>query len=317
MVQSGATNGTKLLRYPSVPGTKLQIAACLGNFDGVHLGHQALLSKIREYKKSHPDSRTMLLSFYPHPAVVLGKASELPVLTGPSQMLKILSGLEIDFLYLVHFTKAFSKISAEKFIAEILLKKLNISYMAVGEDARVGAAAEGDSAFILKSFEAAGKKADVLKFVDVDNTRISSRTVRESIAQGRVLSAARMLGRPFAVTGRVVRGKQLGRTMGFPTANIKVKNKQIIPSLGVYAGRVLLENKLYSAVCNIGFRPTVGGDSMSIECYLLDYTGDDFYGQKIEFQFVDKLRDEKKFENMTQLKQQISSDVEDARKVLK
>ncbi len=307
---------TKLFRYPSVIHENQNIAACLGNFDGIHLGHKALLEKICKFAKENKKFKTMLVSFYPHPALVLGKAKKLPSITSVRQMCKILSEINIDYFYLIHFTNDFSKITADEFIEDILIDKLKIKHIVVGEDARVGAEGKGDASFILEKFHNASLSAEVAKYIDLNHTRISSRLVREAVEAGDFKKAKQMTGRHFSLNGRVIEGQKAGRTIGFPTANLKVRKNCLIPKDGVYATRTVLEGEIYNSVSNIGFRPTLNGTARSIESYLLDYKGAEFYNAKIELEFVERIRDELKFSSIENLKAQIEKDVKNAKGLL-
>jgi riboflavin kinase/FMN adenylyltransferase len=306
-----------LLRYPSkLPGSP-EIAACLGNFDGIHAGHRLLLEKIVK-KARDKNLKTTLVSFYPHPALVLGKAEKLPILTQPSVMVKILKDIGVDYLYLIHFTKQFSKETAEDFIQKVLIDKLNVRYILIGEDARVGAGGKGDAAFISRQFAAAGREAEIQKFLEIKGLRVSSRLVRDCLAEGDVKKAATFLDRVYSLNGRVGSGNKIGKTLGFPTANLIVKKNLLVPGNGVYATRCQIEEKKYYSVTNIGVRPSINNinDKVSIESYLIDYTGPDFYGKKLKVEFIDKLREELKFPAVEDLKRQISADIEQAKKIL-
>ena len=309
----------QLVRYPKqISGP---VVATLGNFDGIHLGHQALLKSVIEVQKklkiNSIDAKTALVSFYPHPAIVLGKATKIPALTNISKKIEILSEIGIDYLYLIHFTKKFSEYSAEYFIENILRKMIQVSHLVIGPDARVGRDAEGTADNIKKLGDKYSIETTILPFEEVDGQRMSSRGIRVLIEAGDCAQARLLLGRAFSIKGRVVRGNNRGKSLGFPTANTKVAASQLIPADGVYATYVKLNDREYRAVTNIGVRPTFANTGRTIETYLIDYNGGDFYSDKIELLFIQRIRDEKPFNDISQLIEQIQADVELADEFLK
>lgn len=307
---------TRLIRHPSAVIADNGVAACIGNFDGVHIGHQKLLSKIVEFSSKHRGVKTMLISLYPHPALVLGRAPELPYITSPARKTEILSKIGIDYFYLIHFTKAFSKIPAEQFVDEILFKKLNVRYLATGEDARVGAGGRGDTDFLKRAFAAAGREIETVDAVTLDGVRVSSRRVREAVLSANMPLAHEFMGRRFRLTGRVIRGEQRGKTLGFATANLAANRRALRPPNGVYAVFADIGGAAYRGVTNIGTRPTLAGRDISIETHLIGYAGGDFYGRKLHLDFVQFIRDEQKFPSLEELKAQIARDVSTAQKIL-
>lgn len=301
-------------KLPSAVG---RTVATLGSFDGVHLGHQQLIRRLVELRGTteFKDGRSVVLTFYPHPGVVLGKTSQIPLLTTLRQKREILEQFEIDVLYKMHFTKSVASLSMNEFIVKVLIKILNVDYLVIGQDARIGRGAEGTAEKIISAFASLGRSGEIVPIVDQDALKIGSRRIREAILDGDVKTAGRLLGRPFALDSRVVHGDGRGRGIGFPTANL-ISPGQINPALGVYACQVIFEGKKYGAVTNVGVRPTFNGKSARVESHILDFTTDSLYGRRLSLEFIERIRAERKFESIDSLKNQISLDVAQARKIL-
>ncbi|MCB0310243.1 MAG: riboflavin biosynthesis protein RibF [Bdellovibrionales bacterium] len=307
---------TELVRFR--PGKKLstgKLVATLGTFDGIHRGHQALLHRVQSVALNSKDLSTALISFYPHPAVVLGRVTEIPQLTDLRQRLKILTEIGIDFLIVTHFTPEFSQHSARDFIADFLVSELDVEHLVIGPDAGVGHRREGSADFILEQLRSLGREGAIVSFLEHAGERVSSRRIRAAVAGGDIKTASLMLDRNFSLTGRVKRGAQRGRVIGFRTANLSVAGRQL-PANGVYATRAILDGVSYPAVTNVGVRPTFSGEVSEVETHLLDYHGDDFYSSLLEVSFVDRLRPEKRFPDLDSLKAAIQCDVEKARVIL-
>lgn len=298
----------RLLRFP----TKLdrQTVATLGNFDGVHVGHRSLLEAVAKRRRDlGDDAGTALISFYPHPAVVLGKSPGIPKITTLRQKMELLGAAGIDNLYLIHFTRELSSMRPAEFIQKILFDKLNVAHLLIGPDASVGYKREGTAEFMLDYFRKAGRKAEVLPFVDSEGERVSSRRVREQIAAGNLPLVEKLLGRPFVLDARVVRGDGRGSRIGFPTANLAA-HSQILPRNGVYAGRVHLDGQSYPAVTNIGVRPTFqGSGAVKVEAHLRGFPGGSIYGRRLRLELRYHIRDERKFSGVDELTAQIERDI--------
>lgn len=309
--------GTILRRHGSLGATVTgPTAVTIGNFDGLHLGHRSLISEVvREKTALGADALSVIVSFYPHPGEVLGKAAHLPRITSLHQKLAILSDWGVDLLYLVHFTAAFSKVSAKQFVDDLLISKLNVSTLVIGPDARVGHKKEGTPEFLVRELDRHRKRCRIVSFVDSEGSAVSSRRIRSLIEDGNVEQASLLLARPFAYRSRVVEGDQRGRTLGYPTANL-LPNEQVVPRNGIYAARVRVGNTHYSAAVSVGVRPTFNGQGVKIEAYLLDYPGGDLYGKTIEVAFIARIRDELTFSNAAELKSEIERDVVKVRNIL-
>lgn len=301
------------------PGSVAKISGStvvtVGNFDGLHLGHQELLKAVVARKKASGAARAAVVSFYPHPAVVLGQAREIPKISALPETVRILTEIGIDQLLLLHFTKDLAALDAATFCSRFFFESLGATEAVLGPDARIGKGREGTVQVIQEIFQKNGGRVSVVPFLEQQAEKLSSRGVRTLISEGDVRRAAQWLGRPFRIIGRVKRGAARGRTIGIPTANLGT-GKQVTPKFGVYATRTLVSGREYPSVTNIGVRPTFGAASLAIESHLLDYSGPSFYGQRIEIAFIERLRDEKKFTGIDQLKAQIARDIELARGIL-
>ena len=272
-----------------------------GTFDGVHLGHQKILQKLKaESLKAGGES--VLLTFWPHPRFLLfPDDNQLKLLQTLEEKLEQLELAGVDNVVVLPFTKEFSQMLPEDFIKDFLVNSLNIHTAIVGYDHRFGRNREGDIA-LLKSFEKQFNY-QVLEIgpEDIDHMTISSTKIRNSLLKGDIETANAYLGRSYSFSGKVVHGKKLGRTIGFPTANLEILNpNKLIPEIGVYAVQCLVEGKTYGGMMNIGNNPTVAGKGFSVEVNIFDFSSD-IYDQVIEIFVIARLRDEKKFGNLEEL----------------
>ena len=289
----------------------------LGSFDGLHLGHQKVVNEV--VKVANLDNLTPgLLSFYPHPSVRLKRANNIPQITSLYQRINLLSCLGIKELFLLNFTTEVSNISWQQFCDQILIQALNVKHLIIGADARIGKEAKGNSNNIPEYLTSRNIKVTVCTLdCDPVGAKYSSRHIRQFVSQGDLSQAKASLGRNFQLFGRVVKGRQLGSKLGFPTANIHYSD-MIIPPNGVYAVKVALDDKFHFGVMNIGVRPTVSKIASDVrvpEVHLLDFSSN-IYGKKIQIEFIKKIRDEQKFDSVDQLKDQIKFDCNTARKLL-
>ena len=287
----------------------------IGNFDGVHLGHMPILKKLIE--EAHREKRcAVVITFEPHPKKVLHPdIRPFYLLTSLEEKIKLLEDIGVDALILIPFDVNFSKMTAESFVCDILWDKLHIRKIFVGHDYSFGKSKMGNKVFLAEFGKKLGFEVDIIDAVKLDDETISSTRVRHLILAGDMKAAARLLGRPYNVSGIVVPGKKRGSILGIPTANIKPE-KELIPAQGVYAVISHLDEGRYRGVLNIGFNPTFSDADLSVEVYLLDFDGD-IYGKKINILFIDRIRDEIKFENPELLVKQIRKDIDDARSILK
>lgn len=290
------------------------VVATLGNFDGLHSGHQSLVRQVVT-EACTLGLPSVLISFYPHPAQVLGRASEIPILTSLHQRVQILSEWGVGVLFLKHFTPDFSQLSAADFIDGFLIRDLGVQKLIIGPDAAVGRMRQGTPEYIRERMETSGRAVEVISEIAQGGQKTGSRRIRDLILRGEVHSAALLLGRSYAIRGRTVRGAGRGRQIGIPTANIAIV-RHVVPAAGVYCGYLEHAGKQWPGVVNIGVRPTFDNGERSVECHLLDYTGPDFYGDTVEFSFVSRIRDEIKFASVPELVARIGRDITEARQIL-
>lgn len=284
----------------------------IGNFDGVHLGHQALLNELKEKGKAL-HAPTMVMIFEPQPLEFFARDPQRPRLTRLRDKAKQLAKLGIDYLLCVHFDHDFAAMPAEDFIGKLLGQTLAIKYLVVGDDFHFGYKRQGD----IHLLRALGEKNGFIventqSFVTDSGKRISSTCIREALLNDDLALSEKMLGRPYSICGRIVHGDELGRTIGYPTANIKLQGfKSAIK--GVYAVKVkCIGDKLYKGVANIGTRPTIAGVRQQLEVHLLDFH-DNLYGKHIDVIFRKKIRNEQRFASLDELKKQIKCDEQVAR----
>jgi riboflavin kinase/FMN adenylyltransferase len=287
--------------------------ATVGNFDGVHLGHQAIFATLKE--RAAPAGGTVVaITFNPHPQKVLHPDSAPRLIATHAQKVRLLAGAGVDVMLELPFTRELAGLAPEEFVDHTLLRGLHIREIHVGRNFRFGRNRAGD----FETLELLGRQHGFVALpitgVRHGEERISSSRVRQALGAGDVRLAAALLGREEELEGRVVEGDQRGRTIGFPTANLEVEN-ELTPFTGVYVTRVLLDGMLLPAVTNIGSRPTFPGAGNAVETHILDYQGD-LYGRRLALRFVERLRDERRFAGREELIAQIHADVARARQVL-
>lgn len=284
----------------------------IGNFDGVHLGHQALLKKLIA-KGKELNLPTVAIIFESQPNEYFYKDKIPARLMRLREKIRALEKCGIDRVLCLRFNKDLADLSAENFIQNILWEKLRVHYVVIGDDFRFGHFRKGDFAMLQKFGENKGFTVEKMPTLILAGQRVSSTRIREALAAGDLLVAEKLLTRPFVLSGRVAHGDKRGRIIGFPTANIYLHRKAV-PILGVYVVQVHgLDAKSVKGVANVGNRPTVGGVRSLLEVHLFDFD-DDIYGKHVDVEFIKKLRDEKKFDSVELLKEQIMQDAEEARK---
>lgn len=306
---------TKLLRDHIPAGVLVPpILATLGNYDGIHRGHQRILERMREERDRLGGGTLVTISFYPHPAVVLKKLPTSPWITSPRQKLDILTRFECDVLFLLKFTTDFSRLHADEFVQRYLIDLLNVDHLFVGEDAAIGRGREGGADFIVSAMKARGKQGEIVPFVLENGEKIASKTIRGEIRAGNMEQVQALLGRPYSIEGCVTRGAARGREMKVPTANITYAKRELPPQ-GVYATWTRVDREIVPSVTNVGVKPTFGENQLTIETHLLE-RGRDIYGKRIEVFFVNRLRAEMKFDDVEKLKEQIHKDITRAQELL-
>lgn len=287
----------------------------IGTFDGVHLGHQKILKRLVSEAKA-VQGESVLLTFYPHPRMVLNPERKQLLLSTLDEKIDLLRQQGIDHLLIQPFTREFSMMTYEEFVREILVSQLAVKKLVIGYDHQFGRNREGSFENLRKMAPELGFEVDEISAKLIDDNVISSTKVREALEVGRVEEANALLGYQYAISGTVVKGRQLGRTIGFPTANVVVSDTfKLIPSNGVYAVQVLHNDKVYQGVMNIGVRPTVDGVSRTNEVHIMDFNSD-IYGESLKVNFVQRIRDEVKFDSLHALKSQIKKDEQMARALL-
>ncbi len=287
-----------------------------GTFDGVHLGHQKILHRIRELARL-TNGETVLITFWPHPRLVLfPNEHKLRLLSTFEEKAKLLRQFGIDHLVSIPFTKEFSEYSSSEFIQKVLVDKIRCKKLVIGYDHRFGKNREGSFEYLLANHLKFGFDLEEISRQDIDDIGISSTKIRNALESGDVITAMNYLGRPYELNGLVIKGQQIGRSIGFPTANIHIPNDyKLIPKDGVYAVLAEIDAVLYKAMLNIGNRPTVDGSKKTVEAHLFDFQGD-LYGKQITIYFKAFLREEKKFEGLDALRAQLKQDQFTAKKML-
>lgn len=303
-----------LLRHPDRVGSRFPSAVLtLGNFDGVHKGHQRILNRVVERARAC-DGTAMVLTFQPHPAQILAPDRAPLLITNLRTRVERIADSGVDAIFVQRFTAEFSRITAEDFVRRLLVGSLGVRQVVVGHRVTFGYQRGGGADLLRRLGEECGFAVEVIGPVEVDGIEVSSSAVRRTIVAGDLAGAQRLLGRAVNVNGRVVHGHHRGKTLGFPTANLRVAGL-VLPPDGVYAVRVRIGEKRYGGVANLGKRPTFGENERGLESYVFDYDGN-LYGRIIDVSFVRHLRGEIKFPSPQALIERIHQDVAAAREVL-
>ena len=294
----------------SVPPDARPSVVALGIFDGVHLGHRAILATALARARA-AGLEAVACTFDPHPLEVLQPERAPRPITSLDERLILIGESGIDAVVVLAFTREFAAIEPEAFVKDVLLERLRAREIVVGYNHRFGRGARGDARLLQAMAERSGFQAHVVQPETVDGAVVSSSEIRAALGRGDVTRAARDLGRPYAIEGRVTSGAGRGRTLGFPTANI-VSDLAVLVGRGVYRGRVHVGGGTYSAVVNVGVRPTFGETTLAVEAHLLDFTGD-IYGHAVRLELLERLRDEMRFPSVEELKAQVARDIAAAR----
>ncbi|MBI5970676.1 MAG: bifunctional riboflavin kinase/FAD synthetase [Deltaproteobacteria bacterium] len=284
----------------------------LGNFDGVHLGHQRIIRKVVGRAKVLRCA-SAVFTFEPHPLKVVSPGASPPLIAAPEEKIKLIAGLGPNFLILAKFTKGFAEKHPREFVEEFIVP-MDVKEVWVGHDFSFGKGKAGTVSHLKSLGAELGFKVNMIPACKKDGHIVSSSRIRALVKSGEVKKAARLLGRGFSVKGVVVRGKRTGRALGFPTANIKVKS-ELVPGKGVYAAYVFFSGNTYRAAVNVGTAPTLGVVPLCVEAHLLDFKGN-IYGKIIAVEFVKRLRDETGFASKEALVKMIARDVSAVRKTL-
>ncbi|MEM0909383.1 MAG: bifunctional riboflavin kinase/FAD synthetase [Pseudomonadota bacterium] len=285
----------------------------IGKFDGVHLGHQAVCKNLI-YKAKQLKLPSSVMVFEPQPEEFFAPEKAPPRLSSLRDKYSQLKKLGIDRLICIRFEAGFAKQSPTHFVEELLKNKLGTKFLVVGDDFKFGFQRKGDFAFLQRISSKCGFEVVNTKSYQMNDDRVSSTLIRQALRDGDFSAAKNMLGRNFSLFGRVVHGEKNGRTIGFPTANIKIKSSKL-PISGVFAVKAYMNGQEYKGVANLGYRPTLAGQQLQLETHLFAFSGN-LYGCVLTVHFVDKIRDEKRFESLDELKQQIKKDALMAKTIL-
>ncbi|MEO5777928.1 MAG: bifunctional riboflavin kinase/FAD synthetase [Flavobacterium sp.] len=279
----------------------------IGTFDGVHLGHRKILEQIT--KSAHDlNCESLVLTFFPHPRMVLQADTEMKQLNTLNEKTELLNGLGIDNLVVHPFDKEFSRLTAEEFVKEVLVGVFKIKKIIIGYDHRFGRNRTANIDDLISFGETYGFEVEQISAEEINEVSISSTKIRNALLEGDIELATTYLGYNYSLSGVVSKGKQLGRTIGYPTANIKIEEDyKLIPLNGVYVAKSIINEKTVFGMMNIGTRPTVDGTSQTIEINFFDFK-QDLYGQKITVSLLHRMRSEQKFESVDALKNQLNKD---------
>ena len=279
----------------------------IGTFDGVHVGHKKIIKRlVNAGINSH--LKSVVLTFFPHPRMVLQKDTGIKLINTIDERSEILNSLGLDFLLIKEFTQEFSRLSAEDFVKDILVNKLNAKKVIIGYDHRFGRNRNADFEDLKRFGETYGFEVEEISAKDIDDVSVSSTKIRTALGEGDIIKANTFLGYNFMLTGTVAKGKGLGKQLGFPTANIKIEEDyKLIPRYGSYIVNSLIDDQLIYGMMNIGMNPTVHGDTESIEVHFFNFDTT-IYNKKIQINLLNRLRDEQKFESIDALKNQLIID---------
>lgn len=278
----------------------------IGNFDGIHKGHIKLIKEaVKEAKTKN--YKSVVFTFENHPMRYFRADSIKHIITNEEKV-KIFENLGVDIVFMIPFDEYMTKISATDFVKTILHEKLKCKMVIVGHDFTFARNKEGNASLLESLGKNYNMKVKVIEPIKIKGRRVSSSYIRNLINDGNVSEIKDFLGRNYFLEGEVIHARKIGRTIGFPTANLKAEDKLIIPKNGIYAVKVYIKNKVYYGATNIGYNPTVNGKALSIETNIIDFD-EEIYGEIIKVEFLDRIRDEKKFNSLDELKSQLRKDV--------
>ncbi len=281
-------------------------ALSLGMFDGVHRGHQSILKALTKVAKDR-NLQSAILTFHPHPRLVFDPKGDLKLLNSIEEKSQLLEDFGIDYLFLKKFDENFRNLTGEEFVKKVLIDQLNVKYLMIGYDHTFGKNKSGDFDLLVKMSKEYDFEVVQLEAVQLENQNISSTKIRKALSIGNIIYANEMLGYPYMMSGKVIHGKKIGRTIGYPTANISIPNYKVLPQKGAYITEVFINGKFYKGMTSIGTNPTVNGDSLQVETYILNFS-EDIYDQEITLKFRDFLHHEIKFDGIEQLIKRLDKD---------
>jgi len=287
----------------------------IGTFDGVHLGHQKIITSLVT-KAKQKSLQANILTFFPHPRMVLQKESNLKLIDTLEEKQNLLSELGIDNLIIQPFSKEFSKLTAIEFTRDVLVNELGMSALMIGYDHRFGKNREASVEDLITYGQSYNFEVTVIPAQDISSITVSSTKIRDAIKISNFKKVNQFLGRPYELNGKVIKGNGVGRTIKYPTANIEIKEiYKLIPPKGVYLVKIYLGENEFSGMMNIGNRPTINGLNQTIEVYIFDFNKD-IYGKNLKVCFLKKIRKEKKFDSLPSLKSQLKKDEENCKRIL-
>ena len=282
------------------------LALSLGMFDGVHRGHQSIIQQLNTIA-AEKNMESAILTFWPHPRLVFDPHADLKLLNTQQEKINLLQQNNIQNLFLKEFDEAFRNLTGEEFIRQILVEKLNVKFLIVGHDHVFGKNKSGNFDLLQKLAHELGYEVVQMEAVNLHNNTISSTKVRNALSEAKILEANEMLGYHYPVSEKIVEGKQIGRTIGYPTANIDFESIKLLPKKGAYIVEVYIEDQFYKGMLSVGTNPTVNGNKLTVEVYILDFNKD-IYGKVITVKFRDFLHDEIKFEGLEKLIERLDED---------
>ena len=306
----------KIVKHISEFSSKEQTFVTIGTYDGVHFGHQQIIEKLVSEAKN-AGKKSVVLTFFPHPRMVLQKDATIELINTIDERATLLEKTGLDYLIIHPFSREFSRMSALEFVRDILVNQLNISKLIIGYDHHFGKNREGNITQLTEYSHLYDFKVEEIPAQDIDSVSVSSTKVRRALAAGNLKTANNYLGYNFMLNGNVVNGKKLGGKIGYPTANIDIKESyKLIPKTGVYVVKSTINKKTIFGMMNIGNRPTVDGNYQTIEVHFFDFN-QDLYHQNLTIELIYFLRDEQKFDSVESLVLQLEKDEETARNYLK
>jgi riboflavin kinase/FMN adenylyltransferase len=297
-----------IAHFPSLP----HAIVTSGTFDGVHIGHQKIIERL-VHRTHQTKGQSVVVTYWPHPRLVLQNDQvSLGLLSTIEERIELLRQYPIDYLLIIPFTRDFASLDPAQYVRQILVETLHTKVFIIGYDHRFGKSRSGDLAYLQTQSQEYGFTVEEIPAQDIDQVAVSSTRIRQALGKGDIATANAYLGHPYSVTGKVVHGQKLGRTIGYPTANLEVTDAhKLIPAQGIYAVRVLVAGSWYGGMLSIGTNPTVGGTGQTIEVYIFDFD-QDIYGQLITLHFMHYIRPEEKFSGLEALKAKLQEDQQTA-----
>ncbi len=296
----------KVFRNFSDYQSQKPLALSLGMFDGVHLGHKSIIDELTKIG-SEKNLETAVLTFWPHPRFVFNPNEDLKLLNTLEEKKILMEKYGIENLFLKEFDEEFRNLTGEEFVRQILVEKLNVKYLIVGYDHVFGKNKSGNFGLLKKLSKELDFEVEQMEAINIHENNISSTKVRNALLEANILDANEMLGYSYSVSGVVAHGKKIGRTIGYPTANIKTDSIKLLPKKGAYIVEVFVKNQFYKGMLSVGTNPTVNGEKLTVEVYILDFD-EDIYDKNITVKFRDFLHEEIKFEGLEKLIERLDED---------